>query len=206
MVAPAAAVPAAPGSALLRARRPVVLGVLGLALLGLALVLGVALGSVSIAPGETLAILLNRLLAIDVAQTWAPAAETIVWDLRLPRVLTAAVVGAGLAVAGATFQALLRNPLADPYVLGTASGAALGAAIAVLIPVRFVILEFGLLHGLAFLGAILAVYAVYRLSRSSSLGPLTGMLLVGYALGSLLAAGLAMAMHLSGAALRPIYA
>ena len=128
------------------------------------------------------------------------------WDLRLPRVLTAMVVGAGLAVAGATFQSLLRNPLADPYVLGTASGAALGAAIAVLIPVRLVVLEFGLLHGLAFLGALLAVYAVYRLSRSSGLGPLTGMLLVGYALGSLLAAGLAMAMHLSGAALRQIVA
>ena len=52
-------------------------------------------------------------------------------DLRLPRVLAAMVVGLGLAVAGATFQGLLRNPLADPYVLGTASGAALGAAIAV---------------------------------------------------------------------------
>ena len=60
-------------------------------------------------------------------------------DLRLPRVLTAMVVGTGLAVAGATFQGLLRNPLADPYVLGTASGAALGAAIAVLIPVRAVV-------------------------------------------------------------------
>ena len=66
-------------------------------------------------------------------------------------------VGLGLAVAGATFQGLLRNPLADPYVLGTASGAALGAAIAVLIPVRFVFLEFGLLHGLAFAGALTAV-------------------------------------------------
>ena len=75
-----------------------------------------------------------------------------------------------------------------------------------LIPVRLVVLEFGLLHGLAFLGALLAVYAVYRLSRSSGLGPLKNLLLVGYALGSLLAAGLAMAMHLSGAALRQIVA
>ena len=74
------------------------------------------------------------------------------WDLRVPRVLTAMVVGAGLAVAGATFQGLLRNPLADPYVLGTASGAALGAAIAVLLPVQLVIVEFGLVHGLAFAG------------------------------------------------------
>jgi iron complex transport system permease protein len=104
-----------------------------------------------------------------------------------------------------TFQALLRNPLADPYVLGTASGAALGAAIAVLIPVRFVILEFGLLHGLAFIGALVSVYTVYRLSRTSGLAPLTSLLLTGYAVGSLLAAGLAMAMYLSGAALRQIF-
>jgi iron complex transport system permease protein len=137
--------------------------------------------------------------------TWSPAAETIVMDLRLPRVLTAMVVGSGLAVAGAAFQALLRNPLADPYVLGTASGAALGAAVAVLVPVRVVWLEFGLLHALAFVGALGAVTVVYRLSRTSPLGPLTSLLLTGYAVGSLLAAGLAMAMYLSGAGLRQIF-
>ena len=99
----------------------------------------------------------------------------------------------------------MRNPLADPYVLGTASGAALGAAIAVLIPVRFVILEFGLLQGLAFVGALASIYAVYKLSRIGGLSPLTSLLLTGYAVGSLLAAGLAMAMYLSGAALRQIF-
>ena len=116
------------------------------------------------------------------------------------------LVGMGLAVAGATFQGLLRNPLADPYVLGTASGAALGAAIAVLIPVRILVLEFGLLHGLAFVGALVAVFTVYRLSRISGIAPLTSLLLTGYAVGSLLAAGLAMAMYLSGAGLRQIFA
>jgi iron complex transport system permease protein len=141
-----------------------------------------------------------------VARTWSPMAETIVWDLRLPRVLEAMVVGLGLAVAGTTFQGLLRNPLADPYVLGTASGAALGAAIAVLIPVRIVILEFGLLQGLAFLGALASVTAVYRLARVGGGAPMTSLLLTGYALGSLLAAGLAMAMYLSGTALRQIFA
>jgi iron complex transport system permease protein len=147
----------------------------------------------------------HRLLGLDVAQTWSPAAETIVVDLRLPRVLTSMLVGAGLAVAGVTFQGLLRNPLADPYVLGTASGAALGAAIAVLIPVHVVVLQFGLLHGLAFVGALLAIYAVYKLSRLGGTSPMTSLLLTGYAVGSLLAAGLAMAMYLSGTALRQIF-
>ena len=185
--------------------RPTALVVVGFASLGLALVLGVGLGSVAVAPGETIAILANRLLGLDLARTWSDATETIVMDLRLPRVLTAMVVGTGLAVAGATFQGLLRNPLADPYVLGTASGAALGAAIAVLIPVRIVVLQFGLLHGLAFAGALLAVYTVHRLSQTGGLSPLTSLLLTGYAVGSLLAAGLAMAMYLSGAALGQIF-
>ena len=170
-----------------------------------ALVAGVAFGSVTIDPADTVAILAQRLLGLDLGRTWSAATETIVMDLRLPRVLTAMVVGLGLAVAGATFQGLLRNPLADPYVLGTASGAALGAAVAVLIPVRAVFLEFGLLHGLAFVGALASVYTVYRLSRSGGLEPLTSLLLTGYAVGSLLAAGLAMAMYLSGAALRQIF-
>jgi iron complex transport system permease protein len=177
----------------------------GVVSLIVALVAGVALGTVPVAPGDTVAILVQHVVGLEVPRTWSPATDTIVWDLRLPRVLTAMIVGVGLAVAGTTFQGLLRNPLADPYVLGTASGAALGAAIAVLIPVRIVVVEFGLLHGFAFAGAMLAVFAVYRLSRVSGLAPLTGLVLTGYALGSLLAAGLAMAMYLSGSALRQIF-
>lgn len=185
--------------------RPVALAVLGVLALAVALVLGVGMGSVAVAPGDTVAILAHRLLGLDVARTWSDASEAIVMDLRLPRVLMAMIVGTGLAVAGVTFQGLLRNPLADPYVLGTASGAALGAAIAVLIPVRIVFLEFGLLHGLAFVGALAAVYTVYKLSHTGGLAPLTSLLLTGYAVGSLLAAGLAMAMYLSGAALNQIF-
>lgn len=188
-----------------RPGRAVWLGIAGLVSLGVVLVGGIVLGTVDLAPGTTIAILARRLLGLDIPVTWPATAEAIVMDLRLPRVLTAMVVGTGLAVAGATFQGLLRNPLADPYVLGTASGAALGAAIAVLIPVRGLILEFGLLHGLAFVGALGSVTVVYRLSRTSSLAPLTSLLLTGYAVSSLLAAGLAMAMYLSGTGLRQIF-
>jgi iron complex transport system permease protein len=186
-------------------KRPLSLALAGLAALVVAVIVAVGAGSVAVAPADTLGILGRRLLGLDIAAAWSPAAETIVWDLRVPRVLEAAIVGLGLAVAGATFQGLLRNPLADPYVLGTASGAALGAAVAVLIPIRVEILAFGLLQALAFVGAILAVSIVYRLSRIGGASPLTSLLLTGYAVGSLLAAGLAMAMYLSGAALRQIF-
>lgn len=175
-------------------------------LLAVALVAGIAAGTVAIAPGDTIGILARRVLGIPVVPTWSATSETIVMDLRLPRVLTAMVVGAGLAVAGAAFQGLLRNPLADPYVLGTASGAALGAALAVLIPVRTLILQFGLIHVLSFAGALGAVFVVYRLSRVGSSAPMTSLLLTGYAVGSLLAAGLAMAMYMSGTGLRQIFA
>ena len=186
-------------------RRPLALAGVGIAALVIALVAGVAAGSVYVPPADTLAILAHRLLGLDLGVTWTQAQETIVVDLRLPRVLTAMTVGVGLAVAGATFQGVLRNPLADPYVLGTASGAALGAAVAVIVPVRTVVLEFGLLHGLAFLGALAAVFVVYRLSRVGGHGQMTSLLLTGYAVGSLLAAGLSMAMFVSGAGLRQIF-
>jgi iron complex transport system permease protein len=186
--------------------RPLVLGALGLGALVVVLVAGVAAGSVVVPPGDTLAILAHRLFGVDLGTTWTAAQETIVWELRLPRVLMAATVGVGLAVAGATFQGVLRNPLADPYVLGTASGAALGAAIAVVLHVPGFVAEFGLLHGLAFAGALGAVWLVYRFSRVGGHGQMTSLLLTGYAVGSLLAAALSMAMFVSGTGLRQIFA
>jgi iron complex transport system permease protein len=198
--------PAADAARLRRVRRrPLVLAIAGCVALVSALVAGVALGSVPLDPAQTIAILAHRLLGWPVTQNWTAASETIVVDLRLPRVLTAMVVGLALATAGTVFQGLLRNPLADPYVLGTASGAALGASVAVLLPIRLAFLGFGLLHGLAFLGALVSVAVVYRLARASAMGSMTALLLTGYAVGSLLAAGLALSMYLSGAALRQIF-
>ena len=185
--------------------RPVVVGVIAVVVLLLSVVLGVGLGSVQIGPTDTVGVILWRTLGLRIGLEWAPATEAIIWDLRLPRVLTAMVIGSGLAVAGATFQGLLRNPLADPYVLGTASGAALGAAVAVLIPIHIAFLQFGLLHGFAFAGALLSAYVVFRLGGSGGAGGLTRLLLTGYAVGSVLAALLTMAMYVSGADLRQIF-
>ncbi|MFN8619452.1 MAG: iron ABC transporter permease [Chloroflexota bacterium] len=183
-------------------RRPVLLGLAGAALLVVAVLAGIVLGNVPVPLADSVAILAHRLLGLPVNATWPASTETIVMELRLPRVLTALIVGTGLAVAGATFQGLLRNPLADPYVLGTASGAALGAAIAVLVPIQVAVLGFGLVNLLAF-AVLLAVAAVHRLSGGG--GSLTSVLLTGYAVGSLLAAGLAMAMYLSGSNVRQIF-
>ena len=185
-------------------RRPVVLGLLGLLTLSVAIVAGVALGTVAVPVAETVAILAAR-LGVPLEQSWADTSETIVLTLRLPRVLTALVVGLGLSVAGVTFQGLLRNPLADPYVLGTASGAALGAAIGVLLPIQIAWLGLGLVNILAFVGALAAVTVVYRIAGGGGRSTMTSILLTGYAVGSMLAAGLALAMYLSGSQLRQIF-
>ena len=184
-------------------RRPLLAAIAGLLLLGVALVAGIVLGNVSLPIGDTLAILGHRILGLP-AGVWPASTETIVVELRLPRVLTAMIVGTGLAVAGTVFQGLLRNPLADPYVLGTASGAALGVAIGVLLPVQVAVLGFGIANALAFCGALAAVALVYRVSGGGD--SRSSILLVGYAVGSVLAAGLAMAMYLSGDNLRRIVA
>jgi ABC-type Fe3+-siderophore transport system permease subunit len=185
--------------------RPILVALAGIVALAITLVLGVGMGSVRIGPVETIGVILSRTVGVDIGATWTSATEVIVWELRLPRVLTAMVIGCGLAVAGATFQGLLRNPLADPYVLGTASGAALGAAVAVLLPVQLVLVEFGLLHGLAFAGALVSAWVVFRLGGTSGAGGLTRLLLTGYAVGSVLAALLTMAMYVSGVELRQIF-
>lgn len=108
-------------------------------------------------------------------------AGIIVWDIRLPRVLAAAVVGASLAGAGVMMQALLRNPLADPYVIGASAGAGLGAVVTEEVMGQ-------LAPGGAFLGALGAVLVSYLLSRTRGTAQVLTLLLAGYAVGVILSA------------------
>jgi iron complex transport system permease protein len=185
--------------------RPGTIALLGLVVLAISLVAGVTVGSIQIGVGDTVGVILQRTLGLDLGGHWTAATQTIVWELRLPRVLTAALVGAGLAVAGATFQGIVRNPLADPYVLGTSSGAALGAALAIILPIGLTVFQFGLVNIWAFIGALAASLLVFRLGGAGGTGGMTRLLLTGYAVGSILAALLTMAMYVSGANLRAIF-
>ncbi|WP_445004178.1 FecCD family ABC transporter permease [Halomonas mongoliensis] len=116
-----------------------------------ALTLSVALGSVLLSPGEILAALRGQ---------GSPLSETLILDLRLPRTLSAFAVGGLLAVAGALMQVLLRNPLADPYVLGLSGGASVGALAAMLAG-----LGGALVSGSAFAGALLSTLLVFGLAH-----------------------------------------
>ena len=179
----------------------------GALLLGGVAVLAIGFGSVAIAPGDVISILARQLFGVDVPPFIQSAGVTsIVMELRLPRILAAILVGAALAVAGGAFQSLLRNPLADPYVLGTSSGAALGAAIAILLPIGGVAWELGGVQLAAFIGALASVGLVWRVAGiGSGEERIASVLLVGYAVASLLAAALSLVMLASGANLRAIF-
>ena len=143
------------------------------ALLAVALVVsaaaGVLVGAVAIAPGDVLSALLG---ANDTS-------GTIIRELRLPRVLGAALVGGALAAAGALLQGMLRNPLADPFVTGTSAGASLGAVVAVALGLEPVLVPLA-----AFVGAIAAIALVWRLARLGGRTTVLTVLLAGVVLTS----------------------
>jgi iron complex transport system permease protein len=127
-------------------------------------------------------------LPIHPARTWSDVDLTIVTMVRLPRILTAIMVGGALAVTGAAFQALFRNPLADPGIVGTAAGASMGAIIALLVPVQIAWLGFSLVSLAAFAGAVGTTVVVYALARMGGRLPSTTLLLAGFAVSATLSA------------------
>jgi iron complex transport system permease protein len=162
-------------------------GIVGLIiLLAVVAALATTVGSVSIPLGTTFSILLARLPFVEMTPRWASTLETIVIDIRLPRIILAGMVGAALAAAGATYQGLFRNPLADPYLIGVAQGAALGAVIGFMLPPAWHNLGFGIIPLLAFTGALMSITVVYMLARVGKTLPVTTLILAGVALGALL--------------------
>ncbi len=161
---------------------------LNLGLLLAALVLSVAVGSVAIPPGA-----LGRLLwwkalgTLPAATPWKTYA-VILFDLRLPHALLIAVTGAALAGSGAAYQGLFRNPLADPFLLGVASGAGLGAVAAMSLRWPSTLGGMFAVPAAAFLGALLTVVLVYQLARVNHVLPISTLILAGVAVNALASA------------------
>ncbi len=153
---------------------------INLLVLVFALGLSVAVGSVSIPVGDIFGLfgkIISRQPLSNTFQTYA----TIVFQLRLPRTVLMAIVGAALAGSGASYQGLFRNPLADPYLIGVASGAGLGAVIAMSIKFPYGLLGLMAVPLAAFLGAVVTVFAVYALARVGKTLPTTNLILAGVA-------------------------
>jgi iron complex transport system permease protein len=142
-----------------------------------------SVGSVRIPVTTVWQILLSHIFP-GLSGDWSSTTDMIVMGIRLPRIMMAGLTGAALGVAGATYQGLFRNPLADPYLIGVAQGAALGAAAGFLLPWTF--MGSYLIPIMAFAGALLAVTVVYLIARVGKAVPVTTLILAGVAIGSFL--------------------
>ncbi|MFD5799842.1 FecCD family ABC transporter permease [Streptomyces sp. NPDC127020] len=156
------------------------------ALLVASVTAGLAIGSVQVPPGQVWGIVTHALGADFAHPDWSRARETIVLDVRAPRVLLGAVTGAGLAVVGTALQALVRNPLAEPYLLGVSSGASLGAVSVIVFGVGF--LGPLSLSAAAFAGALGALAIVYATARTGGRITSTRLVLSGVAIAAVLTA------------------
>jgi iron complex transport system permease protein len=157
--------------------------------LGLVILLGTSYGAVKVPLGDVFKILVNKLAPGQgiFAQDFGPQ-ETIIYNIRLPRVLLAALVGLALATSGTVFQALLKNPMADPYVIGISSGASLGATLGMILDVKFEFLALNSIPLLAFIGALSTVFIVYNLAKEGNKISVGRLLLAGVAIASFLSA------------------
>jgi iron complex transport system permease protein len=166
-----------------------------------AAVAGVVLGPADLHPTEVLAALADRLPGIDLSPDLGPRQLDIIWDLRLPRVVLGGLVGATLAISGAAYQGVFRNPLVDPYLLGVAAGAGLGATLAFagigaraeLVPVA------------AFVGAVGAVIITYLVGRRLGERTSATLVLAGVAVASFLTAAQTYVQQRSAGDLRVVY-
>ena len=149
----------------------------------------ISIGPVNIPIKETVKILLSHIVDFQaINQTYS----AIILKIRLPRIILAVITGAALSVAGVAFQALLRNPLADPYVLGVSSGAALGASIGIALGLL------SLTPFIGFIGALVTMYIVYNLAKTGQRIPVTSLLLAGVVMGAFLASLISLLMSLLG--------
>ena len=173
---------------LMRPRRKPLLVVLLVALI-LVFVISMSIGPSQIPPYQVLGLLYNLLLR---SQESTEPAALILFQIRLPRVLAGAIVGASLSTAGVAFQGIFRNSMADPYVIGVSAGAALGAALAIVLGTSLGIPGLSDIPFLAFLGALLTILVVYNVARVGSKVPVTTLLLSGIAFSIFLSAVVAL--------------
>lgn len=153
------------------------------------IVVSTGMGYISISPFEVIRIVISRISGVtELLEGIQGVFPYVVMDVRLPRILTSAIVGAGLSIAGAIFQGILLNPLADPYTLGISAGAAFGASIALLLDITF--LEIYSVPLFAFVGAVATLFAVIFLSSFNGQASSHSLILSGIIVAAILSAGI----------------
>lgn len=166
-------------------------------------IVSMAIGPAGIGAGEVVLIILSRIpvAGSHINHTWSAGSENIIAMIRLPRVLLGLLVGASLGLAGVTTQGVFKNPMADPYILGISSGAALGASIVILLGAG--VIPLGIVAG-AFLGALLGALIVFNIARIHNRIPVETLLLSGIAVSAFFSALSYFLMFISGHKLNQI--
>jgi iron complex transport system permease protein len=173
------------------ARRTLWLDLGAVLLLGCLVIVALSVGRYPMAPGDVAAIVWMKLTGATV--TVPQNAETVLFQVRAPRIVAATVIGAALAAAGAAYQGMFRNPLVSPDILGVSAGAGLGAVLAI-----FLSLPVLAIQGFAFAGGIVAVAAVYFVGTSvRGHDPILALILAGVVIGTLLGACIALLKYLA---------
>ncbi len=175
------------GTILTNSRWMAILGVLSLTAIAVGLIC-LHFGAQPIAYGEVLRALFDTVSLKDSTEGTSDIARTILLQVRLPRILLGFLVGCSLASVGVALQALLRNPLADPYVLGVSSGAALGTAVGILFGVGTTFLAETALPACGFVGGLVALAVIYRMAATYGQLPIHSLLLTGVILNAIFSA------------------
>jgi len=152
--------------------------------------LALMLGQMPIRPRTILEILLGRVFPLQT--TWPATLESVIIDVRLPRLLAGLLIGAGLSVSGASFQGLFRNPLVSPHILGVSAGAGFGAALAILFFGNIFMVQL-----FSFLFGLIAVLLTYALSRTYRTTPVLMLVLAGIIIGALFSAGTSLLKYIA---------
>lgn len=162
------------------------------------LILSIGLGKAIITPHEVVKVLTGKLLFKPELYDGVKAYKVaIIWDIRLPRIITGLLVGMGLSVAGSIFQALLMNPLADPYTIGVSTGAAFGATVIIYINLFISAVQIPIMP-FAFIGALCTLLIVMRIANSSGVINSSNLIIAGIIVSSILSAGISFLKNAAG--------
>jgi len=161
---------------------------LSFAALAIAVLLSIGVGSVAIPPKEAIEVLWNTLVGTTPTSDMSHTYQVILLTLRLPRTILMIMTGAALAGSGCAYQGLFQNPLADPYLIGAASGAGLGAIISLTLGWPASSFSYLIVPITAFIGALLTVFLVFQLAKVKKTLPVTNLILAGVAVSSFVTA------------------